>query len=442
MAISIIGIVILLTVQISLNVLAVLFDFYTIFFSNFNQYCGFIYATPIQPIENHTHDTRLIPPDLNHFDDWKKSVITIATFSAALSYVFMCCTLWGRYTRCEKCCCKACLSGTKWEPEHHQESSNKSDNVISPFIDDKYNAVSGIIGQSEADKRSSLFTGKQCLYFHLIFWSSFSIYVITMVLLIVILVRRISSLNPTLEAIDLSGLSTQLVSQFSALISCFIFSKLAYAVSNRCKDYAKCVFKTVDKEKNNADDTWKQLKTKWGLAEDQDATHLTILKKMDQRYNLLLKNSLSPFGTWFFIHWAMYMVTAFMSITYVINEITMEQYGKEEQEIICCLKNDTDCKLYLFYTFFFTVYHCILFIYPCFRAASVTRARKNMIKHVSNETWKKVSLAEKEAFITYLKDQNASFKISILCTRLTFGFELAFLSMIIGILGVVTKLSL
>ena len=78
-------VVILLTMHILLNVGAVLFDLYAIKFSNFNQYCGFIYATPLHPKENHTHDSRLIPPDLNHFDDWKKTVITIATFSATLA---------------------------------------------------------------------------------------------------------------------------------------------------------------------------------------------------------------------------------------------------------------------------------------------------------------------------------------------------------------------
>ena len=355
----------------------------------------------------------------------------------------MCCTLWGRYTCCENCCCKTCLSGPKWEPTHHQEPSNQIEYVISPFIETEYNAVSDVIDQQRVkalEKQSLLLTAKQCLYMNLIFLSSFGIYLATMAFLISILVQRISSLNPTLEAIDLSGLFTQLVSQFSALTSCFIFSKLAYAVSNWCQDFAKCVFKTVDKSRD--DQQWTELKTRWGISQDDRVPYLTILKKMDQRYNLLIKNTLSPFGTWFLIHWAMYMLTAFTSITYIINEIMMELYGKDQQDIKCCLENDTDCTLYLVYTILFTMYYCILFLYPCFRAASVTRARKNMIKHVSSETWNEVPLDEKEAFITYLKDQNASFKISILCTRLTFGFELAFLSVIIGVLGVVTKLSL
>lgn len=131
-----------------------------------------------------------------------------------------------------------------------------------------------------------------------------------------------------------------------------------------------------------------------------------------------------------------------MAIAYVADQIIMERYGTEPGEIKCHDYQNLNCLLQITYSFLFALEHCILFIYPCFRAASVTRARSKMIKYVSNADLPNITSQDKHAFLSYLKDQNASFKISILCAELPFGFTLAILSIFIGVLGVVMKLSL
>ena len=291
---------------------------------------------------------------------------------------------------------------------------------------------------------SSLLSPKQCFYFQMVFLFNLCVFAVSVGIYITIYSHSIGSdLNSDtlLKRIDLAGLIAQFVSQFAALISCFIFSKVAYAVSNRCLDFTRCVFLVANIEKDGPE--WKALTAKLEreLEKIQDINHLAVLKAMDRKYTLLLKNSLYPYGTWFTIHWVLYTLTAFMSIAYVTDLIINERYGSRDKNVNCSWDKDPDCLLKLVHSIFFALFHCTLFLYPCFRAASVTKARKNMIKSVSKARWQHVPATEKEAFITYLKDQNASFKISILCARLTFGFELAYLSIVVGVFGVVIKLS-
>ena len=49
---------------------------------------------------------------------------------------------------------------------------------------------------------------------------------------------------------------------------------------------------------------------------------------------------------------------------------------------------------------------------------------------------------DKEKFINYLKTKDCTFKISILCVKLSFGFYIAYFSIFVGIFGVVLKLAL
>ena len=65
-----------------------------------------------------------------------------------------------------------------------------------------------------------------------------------------------------------------------------------------------------------------------------------------------------------------------------------------------------------------------------------------MIKKVSNAEWQNIDPNDKEKFINYLKIQDCTFKISILCAKLSFGFYLAYISIFVGILGVTLKLAL
>ena len=105
---------------------------------------------------------------------------------------------------------------------------------------------------------------------------------------------------------------------------------------------------------------------------------------------------LNLFCTRFAVHWVLYTITAFMLISYVAETIILELYGKEDADIKCHGETHLSCRLKLAYVFLFAIKHCILFLYPCFRAASVTTAYTAMIKKVSNDHWINISADNKE----------------------------------------------
>ena len=72
----------------------------------------------------------------------------------------------------------------------------------------------------------------------------------------------------------------------------------------------------------------------------------------------------------------------------------------------------------------------------------MTTAYTLMIKNVSNVEWRNISVEDKERFINYIKIQDCTFKVSILCAKLSFGFNVAYFSIFVGILGVTLKLAL
>ena len=68
-------------------------------------------------------------------------------------------------------------------------------------------------------------------------------------------------------------------------------------------------------------------------------------------------------------------------------------------------------------------------------------ARSTLIKNVSKAEWNDVPLDEKDSFITYLESQDCSFKISIFCAKLPFNLNMAYISIFIGVFGVILKVS-
>lgn len=442
-----------LAAGVLLNLFSLAFDLFVISACRF-EYCGFLYTNTTNIIiSNLTHLIQSSPPPIGQFDDWQKVVFTTATVSGVCSYFVMICVLYGQYSCFNKCRGRMPTMGSVCcliakEPHHHTvlrtgENGTDIKYAINPFFDKEYTYQVEDKDQSGPESPdtkflSALITPEQSGYFQLIFWINFLIYTSSVVLFFILLAGRIDSDGSVLEVIDIIGLVGQFVSQFCAILSCFIFSKVAYAVSNRCLDFSKCIFPQVDIPKNEGNE-WVHLIDRYFKNDDnpEAVSHLMILKKMDQVYAKIVKNSLGPYGTWFAIHWVLYTVTAFMSIAYVADIIEMELYTPEK----CHYEGTVDCRLALSYSICFALEHCVLFLYPCFRAASVTKARSSLIKSVSKAEWRNVPPEDKNAFVAYLKDQNCNFKVSILCANLSFGFNMAYISIFIGILGVILKIS-
>ena len=196
------------------------------------------------------------------------------------------------------------------------------------------------------------------------------------------------------------------------IVSCFIFSKLAYSVTNRC-------LKLYDYYKG--DHTLDEL-----LLEDDKFTNMA-------------QATLNFFEYWFTIHWVLYTVTSFLSIALFLDILTkhlQSTFNEPPDTAIGFSVKE------LGIVGLFTLQHCFLFLYPCFKAAAVTVSREKLIKKVNAlRQERQLNHEDKQFFIQYLKNKKFGFRISFFCARLRFGFNIAYISIFIGLLGVLLKLT-
>ena len=428
------------------NFLSFIFDIVAIIWCPF-EHCGYIYVSVNKTwhnLTNHTGNTTSVggpsAESLNQYDDWQKTVITTATISGLLSYywivILVLCPLYGVCNPCSRHICDCVANIWKKCGQEDAQSSANNEELLNPFID------------SNESPYSTSLQPRQSFYFHLIFWMNLLIFAAGVVVFFIILADRIDSKDNLLKIFDITGLTAQFGSQFCAIMSCFIFSKVAYAVSSRYLQMEKS-FDKVNQEAGVAQwnvfltelETDHYIKpTDRRTIAESDTPHLTTLKVLDKWYVRRMKGSLDPYGTWFAIHWLLYTLTAFMSITYFAETVLEDLYGFTHKE--CHSPHNISCNLDLAYIALFMLEHCILFLYPCFRAASVTAARQSLIKRVSKADWNHIPALEKESFCTYLNNYSCSFEISILCAKLPFGFSLAYVSIFFGVFGVILKLSI
>ena len=437
---------------LAINILSLMFDIYIIAWCPY-QHCSYIsykelHTSPPTVTQNvfkshEIHKRAVQPVNLTIFNDWQKTVITTATVSGTTSYLFMIYVLQSQYGILRKLVVKPFKKGVEaiWNYCGENPKPLSAGVLLSPFKDSNENTATTL-------------SPKQSFYFMTIFIMNILLYGGNVVLLFVIyhktIVKSQNIIDKKQQQMDVFGLAFQFASQLCAIISCFVFSKVAYRVKSICTQNLPELFERVDKATNisGANENIIFLKEKEYIT-DADinkyqgpGSRLYLLKVILKWYDRMLHTTLYPFGTWFAVHWILFSITAFMSISYLAEMIILELYGQEAPDRKCHGEPSTGCRLRLAYVFLFALEHCILFIYPCFRAASVTTAYTTMIKKVSNAEWVRITLDEKEKFIDYLKIQDCTFKISILCAKLSFGFYIAYFSIFVGILGVTLKLAL
>ena len=223
-----------------------------------------------------------------------------------------------------------------------------------------------------------------------------------------------STLPITTEA---AGFGIYMYSLLCTIASCFIFSKLAHTVTYKC---LKLVNKLND-----------------GKCTDDNAG-LDFLMEEDNKFTKQAQATLNLFEWWFTFHWILYTVTTFLSIAIFVDMfIKYIQAGlPEPPKSAIGFSNEQ-----LWVVGLFTLSHCFLFLYPCFKAAAVTVSREKLIKKVNASTKCKLSHERKLIFIQYLKNKKYGFRISFFCARLRFSFNIAYISIFIGLLGVLLKVT-
>ena len=214
------------------NIVSFVFDIYVIAWCPFED-CGYIYTnnnTNESNSMNYTATTASFgapsAESQSQYDDWQKVVFTTATISGLLSYYLMVilvlCPLYGVCNPCSRSVCECVASIWRNCGEREARSSAVGETALNPFVDSNESEISTLLGS------------RQSFYFHLIFWANLLLFVANVGVLITILIDQIGSKNHLLYWLDIAGLATQFGSRFCAILSCFIFSKVVYAVSSGC----------------------------------------------------------------------------------------------------------------------------------------------------------------------------------------------------------------
>ena len=158
----------------------------------------------------------------------------------------------------------------------------------------------------------------------------------------------------------------------------------------------------------------------------------------DDNFTDMAQATLNMFEYWFTVHWVCYTITSFLSIALFFD--MLEMYIKSN------FVKPVDTAVGFSYkelvvVSLFTLQHCFLFLYPCFKAAAVTVGREKLIKKVNAWQDGPLNREQKQFLIQYLKNKKFGFRISFFCARLRFGFNIAYISIFIGLLGVLLKLT-
>ena len=160
------------------------------------------------------------------------------------------------------------------------------------------------------------------------------------------------------------------------------------------------------------------------------------MQAIDQRVLKRIRSSVESFGLWFSFHWVLYSLTFFVSLAALAETFSLFFYNTSEWYKL--IKNDDD----LARIFLLTLEQLLLFIYPCFRGVQVTSTRETLIAKVSKHNWRNINMRVKMSLVDYMRAHNFGFRISLFCADITFGFNLAFLSVFIRIFGAILKLSI
>ncbi|XP_019861902.1 PREDICTED: uncharacterized protein LOC109590420 isoform X1 [Amphimedon queenslandica] len=101
------------------------------------------------------------------------------------------------------------------------------------------------------------------------------------------------------DKVQISVIIVYFYSLLCTISSCFIFSKVMYGIQNKCDN----------------------------LFTSDDNTTIRERIEEDQKFVKLAIGTQSPFEWWFFIHWVMYIITAFLSLSFLFDAISEKIQG-------------------------------------------------------------------------------------------------------------------
>ena len=236
-------------------------------------------------------------------------------------------------------------------------------------------------------------------------------------------------------------------SQCCTLSSCFLFSKLAYGIQRKCTSIVNYL-EDIDKPNNELENVRSFVAhvVNENISDINDNTvRLLYLQCRDDHFIKVAKKTLRLFELWFFVHWILYIITSFFTLNLFLESLLLRTDArllvpnKAKPGIPFSTQEIALLGLYC-------ASNCLFFLYPCLRAAAITESRQALIRKINMRYSKHRHLIKeapelKDKFINYLKNQDFGFKLQIMCAKVPFGYNVAYVSILISAFGILFKVA-
>ena len=235
-------------------------------------------------------------------EHWKFSIaITFGSFAAFLSYSLITCLV----LKPVEC------SSSGWCTKHKKAFNN---GTLCPFDDD--------------NDESNIKWKETCIFYinyivlHILFIGSF-------ISSVVYADSAYNQDNCWINILNFVRIVLHLFTQFCAIQSCFIFSKVVYKVTNGLEKLTtkmdEANFKTVQNDAAEDDPELQNLLLS-SESDKIDKGRYYWLQKIDQKYIDDVKPTLDLFGHWFVVHWFSYALTTVL-LSAVIVQVVIDIVG-------------------------------------------------------------------------------------------------------------------
>ena len=313
------------------------------------------------------------------------------------------------------------------------------DNALSPYNDESPNNMSA----------------QEIAYF----------YINYLVLLVLFLFSCVTSLYYVstvhsycwITTVHVTMIVLQLVSHFSAIQSCFIFSKIVYKITKKLENVADLICATDTVKYGHREHNFPQNNTECNSRQSNaffqaplcaipclvhkekvDKENFYKLQEIDQKFIKEVEPALYLVGVWFIVHWTLYALTTVLLSAFIIEIIiNIIQYDLNSANSYLPDGEAETRAPYILYVLFFTLVNGYLFLYPCFRAAAIATARAKMINKISEKQWANIHIpvSIQTSFVQYLTSKNFAFQVPLFCASIPIGFDWVFVSFFVPVLG-------
>ncbi len=226
------------------------------------------------------------------------------------------------------------------------------------------------------------------------------------------------------------------------LSSCFLFSKLAYGIQRKCTSIVNYL-----EDINKPNDELQSIRSFVRVDANihPNTARLIYLQYRDDHFIKVAKKTLRLFELWFFVHWILYIISSFFTLNLFLESIIL----RTDANFPFPKKGNTGIPFRTPEIVLLGLYcasNCLFFLYPCLRAAAITESRQALIRKINKQYSGYQHLISeapelKDKFINYLKNQDFGFKLQIMCAKVPFGYNVAYVSILISAFGILFKVA-